>query len=85
MEPDKCGDCQNFEKCQWLFQCAADSLTCDFEPSRFLRKGRIEHHFACDVHRTGGACNCQASERAMKTLRPVKGSLPKHPSPPREI
>ena len=51
---EPCGECQSFEKCQRLFQCPADSLTCDFEPPRFVRKGRITYHFACDVLRTGG-------------------------------
>lgn len=77
-----CGECQNFVRCEWLFQCQPDSQTCDFTPSCFLRKGRITHHFACDVLRTGGVCNCGASVRATRTTRPVSSSEPKHPSPP---
>jgi hypothetical protein len=82
---DHCKDCQSFEKCQWLIQREENDTPCDWEPSRFIRKGRIQHHFACDVIRragTGAPCNCKASERAAKTLLPVRGSCPKKPSPP---
>ena len=60
---DNCGDCQNFRQCEWLFNCDPDSTVCDWEPSRFLRKGKTAHNEFCNVF-VGLPCDCDGGKRA---------------------
>jgi hypothetical protein len=62
-DEEKCGDCQNFQQCECLFQCSEDATECDFSPSRFLRRGigRERHYSRCGVF-IGLPCDCCAIE-----------------------
>lgn len=37
-EGKTCGDCANFEDCQFLFQCSASNTVCDWSPSYFRQR-----------------------------------------------
>ena len=74
---NQCQECQHFQQCQSLFQCNGKSATCDWEPSRFIRAGRIHHHPCCNLYRGGKKCNCTASSQAKKYPGNVWGKMPR--------